>query len=89
MKTSKLRKFAWVFFALALGTTTILAQGSKNGNNKFNNQNQVCLSQISDLSEVQKAQIQEMESIHQKEMIVLRDERRSTGDAIEKNEIRG
>lgn len=89
MKTSKLRKFAWVFFALALGTTTVFSQGLKNGKNRFNNQNQVCLSQISDLSEVQKTQIQEMESIHQKEMTVLRNERRSTTDAIEKNEIRG
>jgi len=89
MKKSKLSKFAWAFFALTLGTTTVFAQGWKNGNNRFNNQNQVCLNQISDLSEVQKSKIQEMESIHQKEMTVLRNERRSTGDAIEKNEIRG
>ncbi len=89
MKTSKLSKFTWAFFALALGTTTVFAQGWKNGNNRFNNQNQVCLNQISDLSEVQKSKIQEMESIHQKEMTVLRNERRSTGDAIEKNDIRG
>lgn len=89
MKTSKLRKLAWVFFALALGTSTVLAQGWKNGNNRFNDQNQVYLNQISDVSEVQKTKIQEMESIHQKEMTILRNERRSTGDAIEKNEIRG
>lgn len=89
MKTSKLRKLAWVFFALALGTTTVFAQGWKNGKNSNNNQNQACLNQISDLSEEQKTKIQEMESIHQKEMTVLRDERRSTVDAIEKNEIRG
>ena len=89
MKISKLRKFAWVFFALALGTTTIFAQGRKNGNRVNNNQKGTCLEQISELTEEQKTQIQGMEKTHQVTMAELRDNRRNTVDAIEKNEIRG
>ena len=89
MKTSKLQKFAWVFFALATATTTVFAQGWRNGNNGNNGQNMVCLEQISDLSEDQKTKIQELEKVHQQEMAELREQRRSTADAIEKNDIRG
>jgi len=89
MNTSKLSKFAWAFFALVLGTATVFGQGRRNGNSMHYNQNQVCINQISDLSDDQKSKILEMDVIHQKEMAELRDERRSTTDAIEKNEIRG
>ena len=61
MKISKLHKFAWVFFALALGTTTVFAQGWKNGNRVNNNKKGMCLEQISGLTEEQKTQIQGME----------------------------
>ena len=89
MKTSKLQKFAWVFFAFATATTTVFAQGWRNGNNGNNRQNLVCLEQISDLSEDQKTKIQELEKVHQEEMAELREQRRLTADAIEKNDIRG
>lgn len=89
MKISKLHKFAWAFFALALATTTVFAQGYRNGNRVNNNQNGTCLEQISGLTEKQKTEIQELEQNHQKEMAELRDNRRGTVDAIEKNEIRG
>ena len=89
MKISKLQKLAGVFFALALGTTTLFAQGSGNGNRVNNNQNGNCLQQISGLTEKQQTEIQTMEQSHQKEMAELRDNRRGTVDAIEKNEIRG
>jgi Spy/CpxP family protein refolding chaperone len=89
MKFSKLQKFAWVFFALATASTTVFAQGWRNGNNGTNGQNLVCLEQISDLSEDQKSKIQELEKIHQEKMAELREQRRSTADAIEKNDIRG
>lgn len=89
MKISKLQKFAGVFFALALATTTLFAQGYGNRNRVNNNQNVTCLEQISGLTEKQKTKIQEMEQKHQKEMVELRNSRRSTVDAIEKNEIRG
>ena len=89
MNISNLSKFAWVFFALALTTTTVFGQGYKNRNNAFNNQNQVCLNQITDLTDEQKAKIEEMGKSHQKEMTALRGTRQSTQDAIEKNEIRG
>lgn len=89
MNISKLSKFAWAFFALVLGTATVFGQGRRNANNVWNNQNQVCINQILDLSDDQKTKILEMNNIHQKEMAELRDERRSTIDEIEKNEIRG
>ena len=91
MKISKLQKFAWVFFALALGTTTLFAQGWRNGNRAFaqNNQNAPCLNLISGLTEEQSAKITQLNEKHQEAMDELRTERRSTIDAIEKNEIRG
>lgn len=89
MNISKLSKFAWAFFALVLGTATVFGQGRRNGNNACYNQNQVCINHISDLSDDQKSKILEMNNIHQKEMAELRDQRLSTADAIEKNDIRG
>ncbi len=89
MRISKLRKFAWAFFALALATTTVFAQGYGNRNRVNNNKTGVCLEQITDLTEQQKTKIQELEQKHQTEMAELRDNRRGTVDAIEKNDIRG
>lgn len=89
MNISMLSKFAWAFFALALTTTTVFGQGYRNRNNAFNNQNQVCLNQISDLTDEQELKIGELINTHQKEIAALREKRQSTTDAIEKNEIRG
>jgi hypothetical protein len=89
MNTSKLSKFAWAFFALALTASTVFGQGYRNRNNVPNNQNQVCVNQITNLTDEQKTKIGELEISHQKEMTALREERQSTRDAIEKNEIRG
>lgn len=89
MNLSKLRKLAWVFFALALTTTSVFSQGWKNTNRNIQNQNDNCLSYISGLTEKQQQQIVGMEEKHQKEMTELRDKRRSTLDLVEKNEIRG
>jgi len=91
MKISKLQKFAWVFFALILGATTLFAQGWRNGNRAFvqNNQNAPCLNEISGLTEDQSAKISELNEKLQNAMNELRTERRSTVDPIEKNEIRG
>lgn len=88
MKTSSLRKFAWVFFALALTTTTVFAQGWRKGNNVQNKQNQPCLTQISDLSEEQVLSIDKLNASHQETMAELRQQRQSTVDVIEKSEIR-
>ena len=60
MKTSRLQKFAGAIFALALGTTTLFAQGYGNGNRVNNNQNGTCLQQISGLTEKQQTEIQTM-----------------------------
>ena len=89
MKTSKLQKLAWAFFALTLTATTVFSQGRNNGNRNFQNQDVPCLEQISDLNEQQKTQITAMEKSHQETMDKFREERRSTNNSIEKNEIRG
>ena len=91
MKTSKLQKFAWVFFALTLAATTLFAQGWRNGNRAYAQNNQItpCLTQISGLTEDQSAKISDLNEEHQEAMNELRIKRRSTVDPIEKNEIRG
>jgi hypothetical protein len=89
MKTSKLIKFAWVFFALALATTTLFAQGWRNWNRANYAQSFTCVDVIEGLTDEQIDQIVTLENQHQKEMDELRIERRSTYDALEKNEIRG
>lgn len=88
MKASKLNKLAWVFFALALTTTTLYAQGWRNGNKPANGQNNDCINQISGLSDEQKAKIDGLNETHQGKMAELRTQRQSTTDAIEKSEIR-
>lgn len=88
MKDSKLQKFAWVFFALALTTTTVFAQGWRNGNRVNSGQNNLCLQQISGLTEDQKSSIEQLNSEHQSAMVDLRRERRSTTDIDKKNDIR-
>lgn len=88
MKTSKLKNIAWVVFALMLTTTTVFAQRGRRANMVQNNQNLPCLTQISNLSEDQEKSIQELEAGHQKKMVELREERRTTVNAVEKSEIR-
>ena len=88
MNFSKLSKLAGVCFALALGTTTLFAQGYRYQNNRYLSQENACLNQISDLTEEQKNKILELESTHQEKMVKLRVERRSTTKIDEKNEIR-
>lgn len=88
MKTSKLTNVAWVFFALVLTTTTVFAQRGRRANTVQNNQNLPCLTQISNLTDEQETSIQELEAAHQKTMGELREQRRSTVNAVEKSEIR-
>ncbi|MDX8338144.1 hypothetical protein SLH46_03045 [Draconibacterium sp. IB214405] len=88
MKTSKLINVAWVFFALVLTTTTVFAQRGRRANTVQNNQNLPCLTQISNLTEEQETSIQELEANHQKTMEELREQRRSTTNAVEKSELR-
>jgi len=91
METSKLKKFAGVFFALTLTTTTLFAQGWRYGNRAFAQNTTVapCLTQISGLTDEQTAKITALNEKHQEAMANLRDERRATADPIEKNEVRG
>lgn len=91
MKTNNFKKLVWVFFALTLTTTTVFAQGWRNGNRAFAQNNQIapCLNQISGLTDEQTANITALNEKHQEAMTKLRDERRATAVPIEKNEIRG
>ncbi|QGY44390.1 hypothetical protein GM418_12195 [Maribellus comscasis] len=90
MKISKLQKFAWVFLALALGTSTLFAQGWRNGNRAFaqNNEKITCLNYLSDLTDEQVESITALENKHQEQMDVLRDKRRATTNWDEKDIIR-
>lgn len=88
MRTSKLRNIAWVFFALVLTSSTVFAQGWRNGNRSNYNENGNCLNYISGLTEKQQTQIADMEDKHHEGMDELRVNRRSTANAIENSEIR-
>lgn len=88
MKTSKLKNIAWVFFALILASTTVFAQGYRNGNRVQNNQNLPCVKQISNLTDKQVQEIKKLEASHQETIAGLRTQRRSTNNEVEKSEIR-
>lgn len=88
MKTSNLQKLFWVFFALIVTTTSVYAQARRTGNKVQDNQNLPCVTQISNLSDQQIAEIEKLEADHQGMMEELRTQRRSTIDAVEKSEIR-
>jgi hypothetical protein len=88
MKLSKLTKLAWVFFALAVTSTTLFAQGWRNGKQAGNGLNNNCINQVSGLTDEQKTKIDVLNETHQVKMGELRTQRQSTIDAIEKSEIR-
>ena len=88
MKTSKLQKLAWVFFALVLTSSTTFAQGWGNRNRVINTENrQVCLETITDLGDDQKTAITGLQQEHLERMAELRAQRRSTRNVDEKNQI--
>jgi len=88
MKLSKLTKLAWVFFALAVTSTTLFAQGWRNGKQAGNGRNNNCINQVSGLTDEQQSKIEGLNETHQAKMGELRTQRQSTTDAIEKSEIR-
>ncbi len=92
----KAGKFYWMFLALMVTAISLPAQGWRNGNGSRNGygygydyQARYCIDFITDLSTEQQEKITEMEETHQEAMAELREKRRSTADAIEKNDIRG
>lgn len=98
MKTLKIKKLTLVLLTIVLTGSTIFAQGWRGGNRQGYGRNlnlpadsihPGCVNLIQDLSQDQKAEITSLEAGHQKVMAEMRSERRSTTDAIEKNEIRG
>jgi len=90
MKISKLQKFAGVFFTLVLGTSALSAQGWRNWDRAFvqNNERITCVNYISGLSDDQVKAITGLETKHQEQMDVLRDKRRATVNWEEKDLIR-
>jgi hypothetical protein len=88
MKLSKLTKLAWVFFALSVTSTTLFAQGWRNGKQAGNGRNNNCINQVSGLTDDQKTKIDGLNETHQVKMGELCTQRLSTTDAIEKSEIR-
>jgi hypothetical protein len=88
MKLSKLKKLAWVFFALSVTSTTLFAQGWRNGKQAGNGRNNNCFNQVSGLTDDQKTKIDGLNETHQVKMGELCTQRLSTIDAIEKSEIR-
>ena len=90
MKISKLQKFAGVFFALALGTSTLFAQGWRNSNRTLvqNSERVTCVNYLSDLTDEQVETIASLEAKHQEQMGVLREKRRATTNWDEKDLIR-
>lgn len=90
MNISKLSKFAGVFFALAIVTTSLFAQGKRNINETYAQNSQVysCIDVLPGLTEDQISAITELEEKHQERMAELRNERRSTINFDEKDLIR-
>lgn len=85
----KTKNFVWMFIALMLTSTTLLAQGRRNVNQAGYGYGQgTCLVVLTDLTEEQQAKITEMEAAHQEAMAELRVEQRSTFEPVEKSEIR-
>lgn len=98
MKTPKIRKLTLFLMTFVLTGSTVFAQGWRGGNRQGFGRNMhwaadsiqpACVNLIQDLTDDQKEEITALESEHQKTMAELRTQRRSTTDAIEKNEIRG
>jgi hypothetical protein len=88
MNLSKLTKLAWVFFALGVTSTTLFAQGWRNGKQAGNGRNNNCINRISGLTDEQQSKIDGLNETHHAKMGELRTQRQSTADAIEKSEIR-
>lgn len=85
----KTKNFVWMFIALMLTSTTLLAQGRRNVNQAGYGSGQgTCMAVLSDLTEEQQAKITELEAAHQEAMAELRVEQRSTFEPVEKSEIR-
>lgn len=98
MRTREMRKLTLVLLTVILTGSTLFAQGWRGGNRAGYGRNLnwaadttqlTCINMIQGLAEDQITEIKALESEHQKAMAELRNERRSTVDAIEKNEIRG
>lgn len=88
----KRKTVAGALIALLLGTTTLFAQPRGNMDRPgygYGYGPGMCVNVLDNLTEEQKEKIKDLEISHQKAMVELRVERRSTVDPIEKNEIRG
>lgn len=98
MTTKVFRKVAFLVLTIVLAGSTVFAQGWRNGNRagfgRYGNWTADslrfgCVNVIQGLTEDQKSEISKLNKDHRETMAQLREKRRSTFDAIEKNEIRG
>ncbi|MCF8361322.1 MAG: hypothetical protein K9G70_01730 [Prolixibacteraceae bacterium] len=90
MKTQFLSKTTLVLFVLTFMSATAFSFNQGRGNNSVNqrNYNMVCLNQLPGLTDDQVTEITSLNEEHQKEILDLRTERRSTIDLAEKSAIR-
>ncbi|NOR76399.1 MAG: hypothetical protein GQ525_14730 [Draconibacterium sp.] len=92
MRTKFFTKLALIIVIVATVTTTTFGQRWNNANRIANNQATItqptCINLITDLSDKQVTQIQDLEKIHQTEMDKFRSERRTTLDLSEKSIFR-
>ena len=89
MKTSRLIKFAWVFFALLISNYTLSAQSRRmDQNDPATNSNRSVIGKLSGLTTTQQEQIGQIENGYQLVMGELRTQMQNAVDVNEKNALR-
>lgn len=88
MKTSFISRFAGILFALALTSGIAFSGNDYSGRGRNNAANATCVNRISGLTQKQKVQITDLRNNHQNAMNALREQRRSTTDLTQKDQIR-
>lgn len=88
MCTNRFKRFAGIFLILTVTAATAFPASYQQGKGRSRAGGVTCVNQVSGLSQDQKNQITTMETEHQSAMNVLREKRRSTTDAAQKDQIR-
>lgn len=88
MKTSFNLRFAGIFMALILTAGIALSGNYNNGKGRNRSANATCVNRISGLTQDQKDKITALATSHQTAMNNFRDQRRSTTDLAQKDQIR-
>jgi hypothetical protein len=88
MKTNFILRVAGIFMALLLTTGIAFSGNDYAGRGRNHLANGTCVSRISGLSQDQKDRITALETQHQTTMNELREQRRSTTDVSQKDQVR-